>query len=436
MTDTMPKKIRFESAVHQFFCAADHFRSRLAADSPSDAEDFARWVKTLVVDYPSSRFRVSWAFPEEGEAFVPLETVQFYVRGDSRRQDFATPPEPREAVAMGSGDPIEAANSAFFDSQVERIVAQSGLLASRRNSCERDAAISVQTTADRKRKEAESFFHDEWASEVDIQRIDVRRMNEACTAPEMRFIRSTLGELSGRTLLDVGCGLGEASVYFAIGGADVTASDISPGMLQATERLAQANGVKVKTLLTASEELAVKVQSQFDIIYVGNALHHVDITATLDRLVPLLKNDGIFISWDPLAYNPIINVYRLIATRVRTKDEHPLRVADLQQIRSYFHASYERYFWLTTLAVFICMALVQRRNPNKERFWKKVVEEADDWAWLYRPLERLDRALLCAFPFAGILCWNVVFVGKNPKPPSRGKSGNDQPAAALSGKQS
>lgn len=377
---------------------------------------------TLVVDYPNSRFRVSWASPKAGTAFVPLETVQFYVRGDRGLQEVVMPLEPREAVAMGGGDPIAEANSTFFDSQVERIVAQSGLLGSRRNSSDCDKAICLQTTADRKRKEAESFFHDEWASEVDVERIDVRRMNEACTAPEMRYIRSILGQLSGRTLLDVGCGLGEASVYFALEGADVTASDISPGMLQAAERLAEANGVKVKTLLTASEELALKVQSRFDIIYVGNAMHHVDIAATLDRLVPLLNNDGIFISWDPLAYNPIINIYRVIATKVRTKDEHPLRVADLRQMRSFFHTSYERYFWLTTLAVFICMALVQRRNPNKERFWKKVVEEADGWAWLYRPLERLDRALLWAFPFAGIFCWNVVFVGKNPKSLSRSKS--------------
>ena len=43
----------------------------------------------------------------------------------------------------------------------------------------------------------------------------------------MRHISKVLGDLNGKTLLDIGCGLGEASVYFAIRGAEVTSRDIS-----------------------------------------------------------------------------------------------------------------------------------------------------------------------------------------------------------------
>ncbi|MEJ1974402.1 MAG: hypothetical protein WDM96_18690 [Lacunisphaera sp.] len=60
------------------------------------------------------------------------------------------------------------------------------------------------------------------------------------------------------------------------------------------------------------------------------------------------------------------------------------------------------------------MAVFQRRNPNKERYWKKVVEEADSWAALYYPLEMLDKVLLLV-PFLRPLCWNVVIVGRGPK---------------------
>jgi hypothetical protein len=58
--------------------------------------------------------------------------------------------------------------------------------------------------------------------------------------------------------------------------------------------------------------------------------------------------------------------------------------------------------------------VVQGRDPNQERYWKKVVEEADRWAWLYRPLELLDKVLLL-IPFLRPLCWNVVIVGQGPK---------------------
>ncbi|HRK62222.1 MAG TPA: class I SAM-dependent methyltransferase [Candidatus Omnitrophota bacterium] len=240
-------------------------------------------------------------------------------------------------------------------------------------------------------------------------------MNESITAPEMRYLRSVLGELKGKELLDLGCGLGEASVYFALEGASVTAADLSEKMLAATRRLAEKYSVTVKTHLSAAENLKFDSAARFDVIYCGNLLHHVDIDSTLQKLLPHLKPEGMFISWDPVAYNPVINVYRRMASQVRTPDEHPLKLADIACFEKYFSEVKTRWFWLTTLFVFIAMYVFQRRNPNQERFWKKVVEEGDQWAWLYRPLEKLDRFLLVFLPFLKPLCWNVVIVATKPK---------------------
>jgi SAM-dependent methyltransferase len=230
----------------------------------------------------------------------------------------------------------------------------------------------------------------------------------------MRYVRKVLGELKGRTLLDIGCGLGEASVYFALLGAEVTATDISPGMCDTARRLAEHNGVKLSTYVSAAEDFGLPDNCKFDIIYTGNLLHHVDIATTMRRIVKLLNPNGMFVSWDPVAYNPVINVYRRRAMQVRTVDEHPLRLCDIRLIQSHFRESHTRWFWLTTLLIFCVMAIVQRRDPNKERYWKKIVEEADRWAWLYRPLEFLDNLLL-TIPFLRSLCWNVVIVGRGPR---------------------
>ena len=114
------------------------------------------------------------------------------------------------------------------------------------------------------------------------------------------------------------------------------------------------------------------------------------------------------VTWDPLAYNPIINVYRMIATDVRTPDEHPLKMRDIRLFRKYFNKVETEYFWLTTLIIFIFMALLQRRNPNSERYWKSVVDESDKWTWIYKPLSLFDRVIYRIMPFLKPLSWNVV----------------------------
>jgi SAM-dependent methyltransferase len=195
-------------------------------------------------------------------------------------------------------------------------------------------------------------------------------------------------------------------------GADVTSSDLSQGMLDATSRLATKNGVSIRQHLASAEDMRLPADARFDVIYAGNLLHHVDIDATLRRIRPHLADGGVLVTWDPLAYNPAINVYRTMATDVRTPDEHPLTWGDIRSFRQHFSHVETRYFWFTTLVIFVIMALAQRRDPNKERFWKVILREGPKWAWLYRPLEALDRGLLFLIPPLRLLCWNVVIVAR------------------------
>ena len=260
---------------------------------------------------------------------------------------------------------------------------------------------------DEQLKQREEHFHDEWASSIDPATVPVDVSWAAATAPEHRWIRDKLGDLRGKKILDLGCGAGEAAVWFAKQGADVTASDLSPEFLNLVERVATLHGVRVHTHRADADHLGLPPNT-FDVVYAGNVLHHVDTEQTLRTIRDVLKPGGVLVSWDPLRHNPVINVYRRMAAGVRTPDEHPLDVNDLNLFRKYFARVEAGWFWLFTLYLFLHFFLIERVHPSKERYWKKVVREHERLTPLYTRLAKLDRVVLKHFPFLRRYCWNVA----------------------------
>lgn len=355
------------------------------------------FLKHLRFEYFNGSVKIFWINSKNNFLEIKLSEPIFYSRGDS-------PDKIGLQIydnCFGHQDPVKVNNENYFNDAVMILAKKAGY-----------KRIAVNDTL---RLDIERDFHNDWAKNQDIQSIDILKSNQVCTAPEMRYITDILGNIKGKTLLDVGCGLGEASVYFAMLGANVTACDLSEGMLSVTSKLAEINGVSVKTHLASAEELNLQKRNKFDIIYMGNLLHHVDILITINKIKPHLKKDGIFVSWDPLYYNPVINIYRIFAKNLRTPDEHPLKIKDIKLFEKNFDNVKTKYFWFSTLIIFILMVLLKRKNPGKERFWKVVVNEGDDWQWLYNPLEKLDKFILKIFPPFRLLCWNIVVVAKNPK---------------------
>jgi SAM-dependent methyltransferase len=268
--------------------------------------------------------------------------------------------------------------------------------------------------------ESEARFHDEWAASVDLRGIPVREAFEAPTALENRFFLNLMGPLAGKRILDVGAGLGESSVYFALQGAHVTTTDLSPGMVAAALRLGELHGVQLRGIVTPAETLNTP-DNEFDLVYVANTLHHVaDRRALFERIHRTLKPGGRFFSWDPLAYNPVIEVYRRIATQVRSEDETPLTARDVGLAREFFPDVQHREFWITALALFLKYYLVDRVHPNSDRYWKRIFHETDATLGWWNPLRRADE-LLTRVPGVRWLAWNMVLWG------SKVRQAEDQP---------
>ena len=263
-------------------------------------------------------------------------------------------------------------------------------------------------------QEKESNFHDAWASATDLATVDVRAAFEAPTALENQFILSLLGPLSGRSVLDVGAGLGESSVYFALQGARVTSTDLSPSMVDTAARLAERHQVTIETVISAGENLQV-ASGAFDIVYIANTIHHVtNKPALFQQMRRALKPGGVFVSYDPLGYNPVIDVYRRMATKVRTEDEAPLTFADARLAARYFDDVGHREFWIASLALFLKYYAVDRVHPNQDRYWKRILRETRESLRWWLPLRQLDDCLT-RLPILRRLAWNMVMWGRKPQ---------------------
>ncbi|MDB9528817.1 class I SAM-dependent methyltransferase [Oscillatoria sp. CS-180] len=254
----------------------------------------------------------------------------------------------------------------------------------------------------------EKDFHDEWASKIDVEDIDVDLYFEGSTCPENRYIVRKLGDIGGKRLLDLGCGAGENSVYFARRGANCVASDISPGMVETALKLANRYGVKIDGKVINAMDIDFP-ENSFDIVYAANILHHVDPKRTLQEIHRVLVPGGIVCFWEPLRHNPIINIYRQMAKDVRTEDEMPLDIGIIKFVKKVYAEAEFDTFWLASLWIFLQFYLIERVNPNEERYWKKIIYEEARLRQLYFRLETVDRALK-KIPLMKRMAWNIAVV--------------------------
>ncbi len=255
--------------------------------------------------------------------------------------------------------------------------------------------------------EIEKKFHDDWARNIHVDDIQVLESFEASTAVENRAVMRQFGDLKGKRILDLGCGAGEASVYFALKGGDVFSVDLSDEMLKKANELAAAHGVAIQTFAMPAEALRFD-DNLFDYIYGSSILHHADLSQTIKEVTRVLKKNGKAVFIEPLSYNPVIAVYRKIAHDVRTPTETAFRLRDFKFAQQFFADVHFEFCWLTTLNIFLYMYFIEWINPVKDRYWKRVIRESSRYKKMFLFFDRCDRILLKMFPFLKYMCWTIV----------------------------
>lgn len=115
-----------------------------------------------------------------------------------------------------------------------------------------------------------------------------------------------LSDVRGLKILDVGCGVGTMSLYFAAQGAQVTGVDISPRAIEIAQAAAKDIGLRNVTFLNGEVE---KGRGSYDVVLCSEIVEHVPDESGFLRLIHSnLRKGGTLILTTPSSENVL---YRL-----------------------------------------------------------------------------------------------------------------------------
>lgn len=254
--------------------------------------------------------------------------------------------------------------------------------------------MSTQRSATaEERLEREREYHDMAFAEG--VRAPTDKYYETIKRTRDRFQELITLKADGLKVLEYGCGPGSHAYMMAKAGADVTGIDISPVAVDMATEEAQRQGVPVTFTVMNAEALEFADRS-FDRILGSGILHHLDLHRSYSELARTLKDDGEAVFIEPMGHNPIINLYRRLTPKMRTVDEHPMLMRDIQLAREYFGEVDVEFFNLLGIG-----SVIARGTP------------------LFKPLlsilDGIDRLLFTLIPPTRRWAWMVVMIFRSPR---------------------
>jgi len=160
---------------------------------------------------------------------------------------------------------------------------------------------------------------------------------------------SVMGDLRGKSVLDVGCGEGADALLLAALGARVTAIDVSPKAIELGRNRARATGLDDSIDFVCSPlETARLRRGSFDIVCGDNVLHHMlpVLDETMKLLASWTKDDGRLVFMEPTNLNPTLRRIRFLVPvhTETTPGERPLEANDFRIISQHVGGLQKRHF--------------------------------------------------------------------------------------------
>ncbi|WP_425040545.1 class I SAM-dependent methyltransferase [Primorskyibacter sp. S187A] len=182
------------------------------------------------------------------------------------------------------------------------------------------------------------------------------------------FALSRMGDMSGKHILDCGCGPGHTCVMFTRRGATAKGFDVDDGELDKARRIAEANGVEVDYSNQRFEEINYPDHS-FDLAFGSCVIHHVDIDEAARQLGRVLKPGGKGIFIENSNRNPFLMLARSrlvgrfgVPKYGDDEEEHPLRDDEIELLRQEFPGQVNVHFPALVLFRLLDFYVFRRRS--------------------------------------------------------------------------
>jgi len=213
------------------------------------------------------------------------------------------------------------------------------------------------------------------------------------------FELMNLEGLQGKKILDVGCGNGQYSVFFALLGAEVYGFDISPVGIQMAREIANENGVNERCQFSVQNASNMHYYNNlFDIVLFHEVLHHaIKYPNVKEETMRVVKKGGLVICAESVEGNIFFKFGRLFTMRVtKEKGDVELTLSDLRTFADGFSE-----YRLEMMSLFFMI--------------KRVGIKFLDFSlirWLMFLAKKIDDVILQVFPFLQRYCGECILVLK------------------------
>ena len=227
---------------------------------------------------------------------------------------------------------------------------------------------------------------------VDKDRIQFSRdLEDQCDAILLKKGIEELGDINGKKILILGCGVARETWYLTERGAIVYGMDISPNSVTIAAIASKKHGLEKSTAFQAMSCYCMGYKDQsFDGIYGHAILHHLDLDLLGSEIARVLKTGGKAVFTEPFDENPVLRFVRdhvWYPGKHRVPGEKAMRYRDMRKLAK----SFSKHYVLPTQL----FAMLDRLFPHPG---------------LLKILTRFDSAIMQLLPPLRHLCRYAVVV--------------------------